>query len=188
MDIAGCFSSLKFALQLSRSKVVGVEMGLEGVKVHDKEGMGGLAYAGQDELRLISCGADGQVSFRSCESPAEQILEVTSTAACPQHCLAVSPKGNCFAVGDNDCFVKVTASLWEKLCISSAPGQHFAYVWAPGAASCYIRIVPGIWRACCPGVHLPGGQLRERGHSFQFACARAGLQQQRHDPGRRGRR
>ena len=71
-------------------------------------GMAGIGYAGTNgELRIISCGQDGQLCKQSAEDLSNKVINSMQTEVVACHCLAVSPARDSFAVGDQAHFVKV---------------------------------------------------------------------------------
>ena len=71
-------------------------------------GMAGIGYAGtQDELKILSCGQDGQLCKQSTEDLSDKVTNSMQTEVVACHCLAVSPARDNFAVGDQAHFVKV---------------------------------------------------------------------------------
>ena len=79
-------------------------------------GMAGIAYAGKgDNLRILSCGQDGQLCIHNSRDLSDKTLQALEADAVACHCLAVSPAQDTFAVGNQAHFVKVRELVTKLL-------------------------------------------------------------------------
>ena len=72
------------------------------------DGASSLGFIGSGEdVHLVSCGSDAGISIRAAQALSEKPTTTFTREAVPLHCLAISPTGKSFAVGDSQSSVKV---------------------------------------------------------------------------------
>lgn len=90
-----------------------------------------MGFVGKlNERHLVSCGSDAAISIRSIAALDQEPSTTYTKEAVSMLCMAASPTGSCFAIGDQQSYVKVLltallAEYWQvKAGLMRSTAQH----------------------------------------------------------------
>lgn len=95
------------------------------------DGACSMGFVGKlNERHLVSCGSDAAISIRSIAALDQEPSTTYTKEAVSMLCMAASPTGSCFAIGDQQSYVKVLltallAEYWQvKAGLMRSAAQH----------------------------------------------------------------